>query len=129
MKLSDRQWAFLKDFAKLIIYMDEVLEWKVTGGELERSVEQQRIHVAEGRSWTMDSDHIIKMAIDLFIFINGGLTWDSAKIEPAAVYWESLSEYNYWGGRWKGKKKDVPHFGRSQEKQREFTETIPKSEV
>lgn len=113
--LSDKQWLFLKDVAKLIIKAEQ-LGYKVTGGELYRTPEQQQIYVKSGRSKTMKSKHLSRLAIDLNFFIkdeNGRwkLTWSVDKIKPIGNYWESLNNNNVWGGNW-SKFKDVPHFER-----------------
>ena len=52
MSLSDEQAAFLLDACKLIAYATEQ-GFKVTGGELARTPEQQAIYFKTGRSKTM----------------------------------------------------------------------------
>jgi hypothetical protein len=54
MSLSNEQAAFLLDACKLIQYATEQ-GFKVTGGELSRTPEQQAIYVKTGRSKTMKS--------------------------------------------------------------------------
>jgi len=114
MALSDSQWLFLQDVAKLINTAEE-LGFKVTGGELFRTEEQQKIHFDAGRSKTMNSKHRKRLAIDLnfFIEVDGKwkITWKKEDIQPLGEYWEGLSKgKNSWGGFWKFK--DVPHFQR-----------------
>ena len=52
MSLSDEQAAFLLDACKLIQYATDQ-GFKVTGGELARTPEQQAIYFKTGRSKTM----------------------------------------------------------------------------
>ena len=120
--LNSVQWQFLQyvteliDFAKINNYM-------LTGGELLRSKEQQGIHIINGKSWTKNSDHLKALAIDLNIFVKDynppptlndwkwRLTYDNEECEKLMAFWESLDPRNYCGGRWKGKKRDLPHYG------------------
>jgi len=111
MTLSDQQFLFLRDVVKLLQNIFSC-GYKVTGGELKRTMYQQKEYVRIGKSWTMNSDHIKQMAIDLNIFIDGELTYDKEKLKHIGDFWESLSPQNYWGGKWEGKKCDVPHFGK-----------------
>jgi hypothetical protein len=67
MSLSTEQAAFLLDACKLIQYATEQ-GFKVTGGELSRTPEQQALHVKAGRSKTMRSLHLKRCAIDLNFF-------------------------------------------------------------
>lgn len=115
MSLSDEQWKFLKDVAKLIEFIDEKGH-KATGGELQRTKEQQALHVKNGVSWTSDSYHLKQLAIDLHIFINGvylGMCSNAEAFKHSefiGAYWENLDSKNVWGGRWKNM--DWPHFER-----------------
>ena len=117
------QWEFLQDVVKLLTKAKE-LKFIVTGGELYRPIEMQKFYIANGRSKTMKSSHLDRLAIDFNFFIideNGymRLTWDRNIIRPLGDYWESLNKSNRWGGNWRGlidKGKstfvDVPHFER-----------------
>jgi peptidoglycan L-alanyl-D-glutamate endopeptidase CwlK len=110
MSMVPIQAEFLLDVCKLIQHATEQ-GWVVTGGELHRSLEQQQIHVKAGRSKTMNSQHMLRLAIDLMFFRDGQLTWDRAALAPIGEYWESLNPKNRWGGNFKSLV-DVPHFER-----------------
>ena len=115
MKLSDHQWLFLQDIAKLINYAKS-LGIKLTGGELQRTPEQQKLYIESGKSKTSNSLHLKKLAIDINVFIkitptNYVLTFEKKDIQPLGDFWEGLSEHNKWGGNWKFK--DCPHFQRN----------------
>jgi len=108
--LSDEQWEFLQDVAKLIEYAKD-MGYKLTGGELYRTRYQQKEYMRTGRSKTMRSYHLKRLAIDLNVFVGGDLTWDYNDIEPLGIFWESLSPKNRWGGHFRNFK-DLPHFER-----------------
>ena len=117
MGLRDEQMAFVKDTVKLLIQA-EVLGYEVTFGEVQRTVEMQQLYVKAGRSKTMNSQHLKKLAIDLNLFRNGKLCTRD-EIKPLGDYWESLHPQNRWGGNWRGlvdagksRFVDAPHFER-----------------
>ena len=104
------QAAFLLDAAKLIQHAT-ALGFTVTGGELFRTPEQQEISVKTGRSKTMNSNHLKRLAIDLNFFRFGVVIYDVPTLKIVGDYWESLNPKNSWGGNW-ASFKDVPHFER-----------------
>lgn len=109
MSLTDKQWRFLQDVAKLIQKAEE-LNIKLTGGELYRTSYQQEEYLRTGQSKTMKSKHLSRLAIDFNFFDQeGSLTYDKDYVQPLGDYWESLTEGNQWGGNWSNFK-DVPHF-------------------
>lgn len=111
MRLSDKQKQFSYDVARLIVYINE-RRYAVTMGEAQRTTDQQKIYVKTGRSKTHNSQHLKKLAIDLFFFnFTGKLVWDRKELQQFGNYWESLRPENKWGGNWKSFK-DVPHFER-----------------
>lgn len=114
MSLVPDQAAFLLDVCKLIQFATDK-GFSVTGGELWRSPEQQAIYVKTGRSKTMRSRHLERLAIDLNFFVGGRLCYDVTIIRPVANYWESLHPLNSWGGNGVAIK-DVPHFSRGEGK-------------
>uniref|UniRef100_A0A6M3KXV9 Putative peptidase n=1 Tax=viral metagenome TaxID=1070528 RepID=A0A6M3KXV9_9ZZZZ len=115
MTLSDRQWEFLQDFAKLIAFA-ESNGFKLTGGELYRTAEQQAIYFANGLSKKDRSLHQDRLAIDLNFFHGDDLLTDRATLQKLGDHWESLSEYNMWGGNYPKYLHttfyDAPHFER-----------------
>lgn len=111
MSLSQEQAAFLLDACKLIEYAT-AQGWSVTGGELYRTPEQQAIYVNTGRSKTLNSNHLKRLAIDLNFFKDGKIIWDKATLAPLGAFWESLNPKNRWGGNFKSLV-DCPHFERN----------------
>ena len=111
MSLVAEQAAFLHDVVKLLQFATTA-GFVVTGGELWRSPEQQAIYVKAGRSKTMNSNHLSRLAIDLNFFKDGDLCYDTGVLRPVGNYWEGLDPKNRWGGNFKSLK-DVPHFERN----------------
>lgn len=114
MSLSKKQGVFTQNIGKLIDWA-YCNEYYLTFGHAWRSTEEQKRLVSEGKSKTMNSNHLSRLAVDFNVFINGKLTWDWHKIKPLGDYWESLHPKNRWGGDWnKNDKKDgfidSPHF-------------------
>ncbi len=111
MSLVKEQAEFLLDVCKLVQHASEQ-GWVLTGGELYRTPEQQAIHVKAGRSKTMMSNHMRRLAIDLNFFKDGKIIWDKTTLAPLGAFWESLNPKNRWGGNFKSLV-DVPHFERN----------------
>jgi hypothetical protein len=116
MTMVNEQHAFLLDVAKLLQKAEE-LGFVMSGGELFRTPDQQAIYLKTGRSKTMASKHLQRLAIDLNFFIKKAdgsvaLTYDIPTLKPLGDFWEQLSKgKNSWGGNWNSFK-DVPHFER-----------------
>ena len=115
MSLVAKQFIFLQNTMKLMQFAVE-RGFVLTYGEASRTLEQQQIHVKAGRSKTMKSKHLERLALDLNIFRAGKLcTRDEIKV--LGDYWESLHAANRWGGNWRGLVDagkssfiDAPHF-------------------
>ena len=117
MNLIEQQNLFLQDVQLLMAHAQE-LGYLLTFGEAYRTMEQQEIYLKSGRSKTMDSQHLKRMAIDFNIFKNGKLC-TREEIKPLGDYWESINPLNRWGGNWRGLVDagksnfvDSPHFER-----------------
>jgi hypothetical protein len=109
MTLRQEQSTFAVDVMRLMLWMHENnYEW--TFGEAQRTVEQQQIYLRTGRSKTMNSFHLKRLAIDLFIFKDGKLLATKEEMQPIGNHWEAMCAANQWGGNWAFK--DCPHFER-----------------
>jgi len=114
MKLSEKQQIFTRNVARLIEHAT-CLEIGMTFGHAWRSLEEQKRLKAEGKSQTLKSNHLNRLAVDFNFFINGKLTYDFHKLKVLGEYWISLHPHNRWGGDFNknGVKDgfvDVPHF-------------------
>jgi peptidoglycan L-alanyl-D-glutamate endopeptidase CwlK len=107
MTLGEHQQAFSRDLVTLLI---EAFErgYEVRIGEVERTVDQQKLYVQTGRSKTMNSIHLKKCAADLHFTKDGVLCYP----KELGDFWEKLNPLNQWGGNWKSFK-DAPHFQRT----------------
>ena len=105
MDLRERQNTFLVNISLFIQYAFRS-GYKLTSGEFFRSQETQAAHVAAGRSKTMNSMHLKRLAADFNIFIDGRLLFsDTTKIDSDLLlakklgdFWCSLNTANRWGG-------------------------------
>ena len=111
MKLVEEQAAFLRDVARLIDFVND-RGIVATGGELMRTQAQQAMYVSAGKSQTMASNHIRKLAIDLNFIKDDRLETDMGVLRPIGEFWESLHPSNRWGGNFKTLV-DTPHFERN----------------
>lgn len=111
MNLRKEQTAFLLDAAKLILFATEQ-GFELTGGELSRTHEQQKIYFHMGKTKTLDSRHLRRLAIDLMFFKDDKLIFDKKVLQPIGDYWEGLHFKNRWGGNFTSFT-DTPHFERN----------------
>lgn len=117
MTLGQNQELFSIQVALLIQRAHE-MGFGVRLGEVLRTPEQQKLYFNTGRSKTMNSQHLKKLAIDLNLIVNGRLA-TAAEIKPLGKWWEALDVANRWGGSWRGAVEagnssfiDSPHFER-----------------
>lgn len=106
MTLSQKQRLFAYFVGKLLIYCYEVLGYEVTLGEAERKKLEAALNASQGDG-IVNSNHLIRLAIDLNLFIDGMYCSDTAAHKPLGDYWKSLSDpvkgiICCWGG-------DFPH--------------------
>ena len=109
-KLSTEQQIFTQNISQLILKANS-LGINLTFGEAFRTEYQQREYLRTGKSKTMNSNHLKRLAVDFNFFINGRLVWEHPLITELGEYWESINEKNRWGGNFSFK--DTPHFERN----------------
>lgn len=116
--LRQAQFEFTKHIGFLINFAF-ANGFTLTFGEAWRTEYQQAEYLRTGRSKTMDSYHLKRLAIDFNIFVDGYYLFsdkerykrDIALCEKLGNYWEELDEMNRWGGRFKSLD-DFYHFER-----------------
>lgn len=105
--LSEKQAVFTYNISLLIQFAFKN-GYTLTFGEVYRTLEQQTIYFNTGRSKTMNSRHLQRLAVDFNIFKLGVLQFQNPvtrqkEIQDALVlgeYWISLNTDNVWGGDW-----------------------------
>ncbi|MCC6502324.1 MAG: M15 family metallopeptidase [Deltaproteobacteria bacterium] len=96
MNLSETQRRFPLMVAELI-RRSYAGGFELTFGEAFRTEEQQRLYVRSGRSRTMSSLHMRRLAVDFNLFKDGEYISDGGLYRPIGEIWESI------GGRWGGR--------------------------
>lgn len=116
--LGQEQEAFSVQVAQLIQKAVE-LGFTVRLGEALRTAEQQALYFKAGKTKTMESNHLRKLAIDLNLIRDGQLA-TAAQIHTLGKWWEDQEPRNRWGGSWRGLVEsgksnfvDSPHFERN----------------
>lgn len=107
MTLRDKQSIFTFNIHMLIAKAYE-LGFELTFGEVFRTLEQQKIYFNTGRSKTMNSRHLERMAVDFNIFKNERMLFQDKALLISDLqatlalgnYWLSLNPDNVWGGDW-----------------------------
>ncbi len=107
MTLGQHQEKFAADLCALLAYAIG-RGYGVRIGEVERTMEQQQLYMATGRSKTMNSMHIKKCAADLHFTKDGVLCYP----EEIGRYWEKIDPLNQAGMFW-SRFRDAPHFQRT----------------
>jgi hypothetical protein len=106
MTLGEKQRLFVKLLGKLFTWAYEN-GYELTLGEATRTKEQAEIYAAKGTG-LKNSNHLIRLAIDLNLFIGGEYRTDSESYRPLGDYWISLDPLCAWGGHFS--KPDGNHF-------------------
>lgn len=91
--------------------MDSPYDFSITCGL--RTVEEQKVLVATGKSKTMKSKHLTGDAVDIAVFVDGKLTWELKYYKTVATHIKKvaakLGVKITWGGDWQSFI-DGPHF-------------------
>ena len=116
MSLSNQQYDFAKDVIKLFQFIIDT-KMKFTIGEVWRRESTQAWLYKQGFTKTFNSDHLKKLAVDLFFWYNNKFLENNDRTKlilmPIADYWKSLNKQNYWGGYFLNFL-DTSHFGRKE---------------
>lgn len=96
MTLSEKQRAFSLRLAQFIEWV-YAQGYEIVGGEWKRPIEMQKLYVQQGKSKTMQSNHLDSIAVDLSLFKDGQYTDKPEDYRPLGEKWEEM------GGRWGGR--------------------------
>jgi len=106
MTLGEKQRLFVSLVGDLIRWA-YANGYEFTFGETVRSREEAAANVAAGVG-TINSLHIIRLAIDLNLFISGVYQTNSSAYLPIGEYWKLQHELCRWGGDFR--RSDGNHF-------------------
>jgi len=125
MTLTIQQQIFARNVSKLIQFANES-GYEVTFGEAYRTIEQQLIYFKSGKSKTMKSSHLTRLAIDLNLFVYGKYCTTREPYKPLADFWKSLNSANVAGYDWGW---DANHFEMKEKNQPEKAAPVPSGTV
>ena len=106
MKLGQKQEQFSLCLAQLVVWIYEQ-GWAVRFGEVLRTREQAELYADAGKG-IKNSCHCFKLAADLFLVVDGKVTWRVEDYAAAGRKWEKLHPLARWGGNFKNR--DGVHF-------------------
>ena len=106
MSLNAKQALFTECIGRLLRYAF-ANGLPVIIAEAYRTPEQAEIYARQGKG-IKNSVHRKKLAVDLFRFKNGTISWDKKDYEDLGRYWKSLNPDARWGGDFKNR--DAVHF-------------------
>lgn len=108
----EAQHEFTHDVA-LLLQEAERLGFRVSLGEAWRPPDLQKLYVEQGKSWTMNSRHLARRAIDLNLFRGGDFLTNEEDYQALGQWWERLRPgKNVWGAGTTLPRKDANHFER-----------------
>jgi hypothetical protein len=102
MTLRQKQSKFVRMVGQLIQWAYDN-GYELTFGEALRTEGQARANAASGAG-IANSLHLIRLAVDFNLFINGEYKTDTPSYRPLGEFWESI------GGSWGGRFNDGNHF-------------------
>ena len=107
MTLIQKQSIFAQNIAHLILWIHKQEGYFCTLGEAHRPLWVAEQYQRNGTG-SINSNHIIRLAMDLMIFLGGVYLKQTEDYAFAGEYWKSLHPYNRWGGDFD--KPDGNHF-------------------
>lgn len=107
MNLGEKQRLFVRLVGQLIAWC-YANGYELTFGEAMRTQAQANANAASGAGIS-NSNHLIRLAIDLNLFKDGVYQSDTPAYKPLGDYWKSLHDLCRWGGDF-GSRPDGNHF-------------------
>ena len=96
MTLNEKQADFAHHIAKLIVWAHKN-GIQVMGAEWFRTPEQAKIYAAQGKG-IKNSNHRLKLALDMFVVVDGKVTWDQEPYAKLGKKWKTMHPSARWGG-------------------------------
>lgn len=106
MALSEKQRLFAKLIGDFLVWI-YANGYEVTGGEWERNQTQAQLD-AKNHTGIVHSLHILRLALDLNLFVKGVYQTRSNAYSPLGEHWKTLHPLCRWGGDFS--KPDGNHF-------------------
>lgn len=113
MTLGDKQRLFMQLLGSFLVWIYEQPGLAVAGCELERSKAQATVNAASGAG-IANSLHLVRLAIDLALFIEGVYQTETEAYKTLGEKWKSLHPDCRWGGDFKTRP-DGNHFSLTHE--------------
>ena len=104
MSLTAKQSEFTEAISNFIAWCHAEGE-AVILAEAFRPPEMAELYAQQGKG-IKNSNHCNKLAVDLFRYKNGTVSWDTADYRKIGLKWESWHPLARWGGRFN----DAVHF-------------------
>jgi hypothetical protein len=104
--LNQKQVEFMRTLAAFLSWCF-ARDIEVIGGELFRTPAQAEIYAEQGKG-IRNSNHTKKLAIDLFRYKGGTVTWDTDDYQEMGQQWKSMHPMARWGGDFANR--DAVHF-------------------
>ena len=106
MSMNKKQARFTHKIAQLIVWANERV-FDLIGAELFRTAEQAAIYAKQGKG-IKNSVHRKKLALDMFLMIDGKITWKPEDYRIIGEKWKTMDPDARWGGDMK--RRDAVHF-------------------
>jgi len=107
MTLGQKQEAFAEALGKLLAWVQLQPGYAVRIGEVFRPKTTARYYASIGKG-IINSAHCNKLAVDLFLSVDGRVTWEREHYVYFGEYWKELHPLARWGGDFKNR--DAVHF-------------------
>lgn len=108
--LLEHQQRFARLVGVFLTWIHRQPQYAVTFGEVKRTQAQAGANATSGAGIS-NSLHLLSLAVDLNLFVNGTFVTDVESYRPLGDYWMSLDKECAWGGLWT--KPDADHFSLS----------------
>ncbi len=106
MGLNVKQARFTQKIAQLIVWATEH-GYVLIAAELYRTPAQAAINAEKGVG-IKNSVHTKKLALDMFLMIDGKISWDTEVYRPIGEKWKTMDDDARWGGDFR--RRDAVHF-------------------
>ena len=106
MSLNTKQADFTRAVGKFLVWCDQA-GIDVILAEAYRTREQAEIYAAQGKG-IKNSVHTKKLAVDLFRYLDGTITWNTEDYRKMGEKWKKLHPMARWGGDFR--RRDAVHF-------------------